>query len=59
MKGGYTLTICAAGQGVTTGGIPVPLVCGRPPGHDGPHHDIEWAVKWPDKPPKNAFKNAH
>ena len=40
------LTICAAGHGVSAGGLPSLLVCGRPPGHDGLHHDVQWAVEW-------------
>lgn len=43
------LTICAAGHGVTVSGIPVPLVCGREPGHDGTHRDAEWPVEWHDQ----------
>jgi len=43
------LTICAAGYGARIAGVPLPLVvCGRPPGHDGPHHDVAWAVEWQD-----------
>ncbi len=40
------LTICAAGYGVRVDDLPPLLVCGRPPGHDGPHHDVQWAVAW-------------
>jgi hypothetical protein len=40
------LTICAAGYGVSVDGIPPLMVCGRAPGHAGPHHDIAWAVEW-------------
>ncbi len=43
------LTICAAGYGVRVDGLPPLLVCGRPPGHEGPHHDIQWPVRWQDK----------
>jgi hypothetical protein len=43
-----TLLICAAGQGARTGGIPVPLVCGKPPGHEPPHRDAVWPVEWDD-----------
>ena len=35
----WVLTICAAGKGVSVPGVPPLLVCGLPPGHDGPHRD--------------------
>jgi hypothetical protein len=39
------LTICAAGRGVMAqSGVPV--VCGREPGHWGPHRDIEYTLTW-------------
>ena len=41
--GRYTLTICADGYGRPE--LPL-LVCGRPPGHPGPHHDVHWAIEW-------------
>jgi hypothetical protein len=42
-------TICAAGHGVRApAGLPV--VCGRPPGHDGLHRDVEHTLVWSDKP---------
>ena len=42
------LTICAAGYRVHVGNLPPILVCGQPPGHQGPHRDIEWDVRWAD-----------
>ena len=43
-----TLTICAAGYGVATHSR-LPLVCGLPPGHDGPHRDVEYTLQWSDQ----------
>ncbi len=42
----WVLTICAAGKGVSVPGVPPLLVCGLPPGHDGPHRDAVWPVSW-------------
>jgi hypothetical protein len=50
------LTICAdPGENVIPD-IPVFLVCGKPPSHDGLHKDIEWPVEWPstDSPEMNG-----
>lgn len=44
------LNICAAGHGVTLHGHTLPLVCGRPPGHQPPHRDAAWPVEWDDTP---------
>jgi hypothetical protein len=42
------LTICAAGGRIRIDGMPSLLVCGRAPGHEGKHHDVDWAVEWAD-----------
>lgn len=43
------LTVCADGYGVVIDNLPPLLVCGRPPGHEGPHHDVKWPVAWDDQ----------
>ena len=42
------LTICAAGYGATHHSS-LPLVCGLPPGHDGPHRDVQYYIEWSDQ----------
>jgi hypothetical protein len=45
-----TLLVCAAGKGVRVEGVPPLLVCGLPPGHQGPHRDAVWPVTWNSLP---------
>lgn len=43
---GITLLICAESKPDEDRAPGIWLVCGRPPGHEGKHRDIEWAVEW-------------
>jgi len=45
----WRLMVCAAGSGVHVPNVPPVLVCGRPPGHRGPHRDAMWPVRWRDE----------